>query len=67
MTLKEYFLDKPYGTKAALARKLGVSKTWLSLVTSGRRIPSAAFCVEVERETGVRRETLRPDLFGDLL
>jgi len=67
MTLKEYFLGKPYGSKAALAREIGVSKTWLSLVMSGRRIPSAAFCVEVERLTGVRRETLRPDLFGEIL
>lgn len=67
MTLQNYFLDKPYGAKAALARDLGITKTWLSMVITGRALPSATLCLEIERQTGVRRETLRPDLFGEIL
>ncbi len=67
MTLQEYFSDKPYGAKAALARDLRITKTWLSLVISGRSLPSATLCLDIERLTGVRRETLRPDLFGEAL
>lgn len=32
MTLEEYFRDKPRGSKIELANKLGVSKTWMSLI-----------------------------------
>jgi DNA-binding transcriptional regulator YdaS (Cro superfamily) len=67
MTLQEYFSEQPYGAKAALARDLRISKTWLSGIISGRELPSAALCLEIERLTGVLRETLRPDLFGEIL
>jgi len=66
MVLKEYFKDKPRGSKSMLARDLGVSRTWLALIISGRRRPSAALCVKIERYTGVLRQNLRPDLFGGL-
>jgi DNA-binding transcriptional regulator YdaS (Cro superfamily) len=66
MVLKEYFKDKPRGSKSMLARDLGVSRTWLALIISGRRRPSAALCVEIERRTGVLRQNLRPDLFGGI-
>ena len=67
MTLQDYFSDKPRGSKAALARDLGITKTWLSLIISGRSLPSAGLCQEIERRTGVSRATLRPDLFGAIL
>ena len=67
MTLQDYFSDKPYGAKSALARELGISKTWMSGVISGRSLASAGLCFEIERLTGVSRATLRPDLFGAIL
>jgi DNA-binding transcriptional regulator YdaS (Cro superfamily) len=67
MTLQTYFSSRPYGAKAALARDLGITKTWLSMVISGRALPSAGLCFEIERRTGVSRVTLRPDLFGEVL
>ena len=67
MTLQEYFSTKPRGAKAALARDLGITKTWLSLIISGRSLPSAGLCFEIERRTGVARAYLRPDLFGAIL
>jgi DNA-binding transcriptional regulator YdaS (Cro superfamily) len=68
MTLQEYFFDKPRGSKLDLARKLGVSKTWISLIVSGREQPSAALSLMIEKFTGgaVTRKELRPDLFGDI-
>jgi DNA-binding transcriptional regulator YdaS (Cro superfamily) len=67
MTLQNYFASKPRGAKAALARDLGITKTWMSLIISGRALPSANLCIEIERRTGVSRSTLRPDLFGGVL
>ena len=68
MTLEEYFINKPRGAKIALARKLGVSKTWMSLLVSGRETPSAGLALMIEKFTKgeVTRKTLRPDLFGDI-
>lgn len=67
MTLFEYFDGKPRGAKLAMAQKLGISKTWMSLILSGRQLPSPELCMEIERYTKgqVRRKTLRPDIFGD--
>ena len=67
MTLQNYFVLRPRGAKAALARDLGITKTWLSLIISGRALPSANLCIEIERRTGVSRAALRPDLFGGVL
>jgi DNA-binding transcriptional regulator YdaS (Cro superfamily) len=66
MTLQEFFKDKPRGTKIAMARKLGVSKTWFSLVVTGRQLPSPELARDIESLTGrkVKRAELRPDIFG---
>ena len=66
MTLTEFFEGKPRGAKIALARKLGISKTWLSLVISGRQLPSPELARDIEINTGrkVKRADLRPDIFG---
>ena len=66
MTLIEYFEGKPRGAKIALARKLGISKTWFSLVVTGRQLPSPELARDIELHTGrkVKRADLRPDIFG---
>ena len=66
MTLTDYFEGKPRGAKIALARKLGISKTWLSLIMSGRQLPSPELARDIEIHTGrkVKRADLRPDIFG---
>ena len=66
MTLIEYFDGKPRGAKIALARKLGISKTWFSLVVTGRQLPSPELARDIELHTGrkVKRADLRPDIFG---
>jgi len=68
MTLQEFFDTKPRGSKLAMAMKLEISKTWLSLVISGRQLPSPELSVAIERYTrgAVRRTTLRPDIFGEI-
>lgn len=67
MTLKEYFAGRSRGAKAGLAERLGISRTWMSQIISGRRVPSPELSVEIERLTlgQVRRADLRPDLFGE--
>lgn len=37
MTLEEYFKDKPWGAKVEMCRKLGITKSWLSLIISGKK------------------------------
>lgn len=66
MTLTEYFASRPRGSKAKLAEQLGISRTWLSQIISGRETCSPELAVEIHRLTDgqVAREDLRPDLFG---
>jgi DNA-binding transcriptional regulator YdaS (Cro superfamily) len=66
MTLNEFFADKPRGTRRNLAKTLGISKTWLSLVSTGRKLPSPELAKQIELHTGrkVKRVDLRPDIFG---
>ena len=63
MTLKEYFKTQPHGRKLEMAGQLGITPTWLGLITSKKKLPSPALCVEIEKLTGVKREILRPDIF----
>lgn len=65
MTLKEFFEAQPYGAKAGMAKELGISKTWLSLVISGRKLPSPALAVAISHLTKnkVQKKILRPDIF----
>ena len=66
MTLKEYFANKPRGSTIAMARTLGISKTWFSLIVTGRQLPSPELARDIELHTGrkVKRAELRPDIFG---
>lgn len=67
MTLDEFFATKPRGAKLAMANKLGVSKTWMSLIISGRKLASPELSGAIERYTKgqVKRAVLRPDIFGE--
>jgi DNA-binding transcriptional regulator YdaS (Cro superfamily) len=66
MTLQEFFKNQPYGSKAAMAKKLCVSKTWLSLIIGKKALPSPALAVAIAAYTKdkVNRSSLRPDIFG---
>jgi DNA-binding transcriptional regulator YdaS (Cro superfamily) len=66
MQLRDYFENKPHGSKVIFATSLGITKTWLSLIINGRKLPSASLCATIERMTNkkVKRKDLRPDLFG---
>lgn len=68
MTLKEYFATRPRGTQAELARQVGISKTWMNILTAGSDICSAEVALLIEKYTkgAVTRKTLRPDLFGEI-
>lgn len=68
MTLKEYFATRPRGAQKELAQRLGISKTWMTLVTNGHALPSPELCALIYQVTNraVSRESLRPDIFGDL-
>jgi DNA-binding transcriptional regulator YdaS (Cro superfamily) len=65
MNLKEYFADEPYGAKMDFAKHFGITPTWVSLLISGKRRPSAELAKRIERETNklVTAKELRPDLF----
>ena len=51
------------GSQSAMARLCGVSQTavW-KWIQSGKRLP-AEHCLIVERETGVSKHLLRPDIY----
>ena len=68
MTLQQYFLDKPYGSKAAMAKALGISRTWMGQIINLHKVPSAQIALDIERLTkgAVKRKDLRPDLFGEV-
>jgi DNA-binding transcriptional regulator YdaS (Cro superfamily) len=67
MTLVEYFKTEPHGAKREMADYLGISTTWLSLILSGKRLPSAKLAGALERATQglVTRQEMRADLFSD--
>ena len=65
MTLQEFFSTQPRGAISRMAVQLGVSRTWLSLITNGHASPSPVMCSMIERLTKaqVKRKVLRPDIF----
>ena len=65
MTLNEYFQNLPRGAKASMCKEIKITPTWLSLLCSNRRRPSAELCVAIEKYTrrAVTRKELRPDLY----
>lgn len=65
MNLHEYFQKQPRGAISKMAKQLGISRTWLSLVANKHAIPSPFLCIMIERITkgDVKRKALRPDLY----
>jgi DNA-binding transcriptional regulator YdaS (Cro superfamily) len=66
MTLREFFEKLPHGAKTTMASDLKISNTWLSLVISGRKLPSPTLAIEISQYTKgkVTKKSLRPDIFG---
>ena len=65
MTLTEYFKTDVVGAKSEMARYLGITPTWMSLLISGRRKASPELAIKLEKATKglVTRQALRPDIF----
>lgn len=65
MTLAEYFSTEPRGAKHEMAQYLGITDTYMSLLIHGKRRPSGAMALSLERATQglVTRQELRPDLY----
>ena len=65
MTLQDFFERLPHGAKSVMASKLKISQTWLSLVISGRKIPSPTLAIAISQYTKgkVTKKSLRPDIF----
>jgi DNA-binding transcriptional regulator YdaS (Cro superfamily) len=66
MTLAEYFVGEPHGAKVEMAKHLGITPTWLSLIMNGSKRASPKLCAKIEKATQklVTRKELRPDLFS---
>lgn len=65
MTLAEYFSTEPRGAKVEMAKYLGITITYMSLLIHGKRRPSMPMALAIERATQelVSARELRPDLF----
>ena len=66
MTLIEFFTKKDHGAKSEMAAALGITRTWLSQIINGSRLPSATLSIDIEKYTKgkVSRKVLRPDIFA---
>lgn len=56
-TLADFF-EQTGTTQQALAGKLGIQSSYVSLITSGQRQPSLKLALRISEETGVPIETL---------
>jgi DNA-binding transcriptional regulator YdaS (Cro superfamily) len=65
MNLKEYFKEEPKGAISEMAKYLGITATWLSLIIHGRKQPSPKLAKKIEEATIglVTKKDLRPDIF----
>ena len=65
MKLTEYFATDILGAKGEMARFLGITPTWMSLLLSGKRRCSPILAIEIEKATKglVSRRDMRPDLY----
>ena len=66
MNLKDYFNQLPHGSKHEFAKQLGITKTWLSLIISGKKMPSLRLVDAIEKLTNkkVTLVDLRTDIYG---
>jgi DNA-binding transcriptional regulator YdaS (Cro superfamily) len=65
MKLPDFFKGKPHGAKAEMAAALGITRTWMSLIITDRKLPSVELAIAIEKYTKgkVKRKVLRPDIF----
>lgn len=52
-TLADYFKQQNHTSQIALARRLGISKSYMSMLVSGDRQPALDLAIEIEKATGV--------------
>lgn len=57
-TLADYF-EQTETKQAPLARRLHISKTYMSMLVAGDRQPSIALALKIELETGVTMPVLK--------
>jgi DNA-binding transcriptional regulator YdaS (Cro superfamily) len=67
MTLYEYFLELPIGSRIKMSKQLGISLTWMSRLSHGLNKPSPFLAKKIEEATGgkVTRKELLPEIYGD--
>jgi DNA-binding transcriptional regulator YdaS (Cro superfamily) len=51
MTLEEYFKKQPRGAKTEMCRELGITKSWLSLIISGKKPAGKSLAVVISMYT----------------
>ena len=54
------------GSQKSLAQMLSVSQQVVSHWRTGKQKPSAHNALKIEKLTGIPREQIRPDIFGDV-
>lgn len=59
-TLADYF-KRTGQSKRALAKELGVSESYISFISAGKRQPSLALALRIESITGVPAASLVPE------
>jgi len=58
-------IKERYGTQKDAAFAIGVSTTSFSEWVNGQSKPSASMAKKIEFITGISREQLRPDIYGN--
>lgn len=56
-------LSKQIGNQTKLAVSLNLSRQTISLIINGTNLPGAHICLLIESRYGIKKETLRPDIF----
>lgn len=56
-------LSKQIGNQNKLAASLGVCRQTISLIIHGKNLPGAHICLLIDLRYGIKKETLRPDIF----
>ena len=66
MTLHEFLNSRTREERRAFYAALGKHPIYLQAIAGGKRKPSATLAIDIEVVSGgmVRREVLRPDVFG---
>lgn len=63
MNLKEWIRATPPEKRKAICEAIGTTPDYLWQIAGGHSRPSARLSLAIERETGVSRHALRPDIY----